>query len=179
MDTKRAKIQVICTALGADRVGIVEELSAKVLALGCNIEESSMSILGDDFAIISLISGNHDQIKQLYDARQELADQLKLSIHLKETAHHKTYSTALPYTITCITMDHPGIVHLITKALRDLEVNIQKMHTATYAAAFSGAPLFKMEIIALVPAQQTVALREKLLNISQLKDLDITVQPNP
>ncbi len=170
-------IQVICTALGTDRIGIVEELSEKVLALGCNIEESSMSILGDDFAIISLISGNHQQIKELYDSRQTLADQLKLSIHIKETSHEKLYTSALPYTITCITMDHPGIVHLITKTLRGFDVNIQKMYTATYPAAFSGAPLFKMEITALVPPKQTVSLREELLKISQLKDLDITIQP--
>ncbi len=168
-------IKVICTAIGADRIGIVEELSAQILALGCNIEESSMSILGDDFAIISLISGSREQIKAVYDNRQALADQLKLSIHLKETTQEKTYSTALPYTITCVTMDHPGIVHLITKGLKDFGVNIQKMNTATYPAAFSGAPLFKMQIVALVPAQQVNAVREELLKIAQVKDLDITI----
>ncbi len=168
---------LICTALGADRIGIVEELSSKISEFGCNIEESNMSILGEDFAILTLISGSQEQIKALYEARQSLADELKLSIHLKETTEEKHYSTALPYLITCVTMDHPGIVNLITKSLRERDVNIQKMSTATYPAAFSGTPLFKMEITAMVPSKQVVPLRSTLHDLATIKEIDITVEP--
>jgi glycine cleavage system transcriptional repressor len=39
----------IVTAVGADRVGIVDDISREILSLACNIEESRMALLGGDF----------------------------------------------------------------------------------------------------------------------------------
>ena len=43
--------KLVITALGADRPGIVNELSEALYARQLNIEDSRMSVLGGEFAI--------------------------------------------------------------------------------------------------------------------------------
>ena len=45
---------MILTAIGSDQPGIVSELSGIIIHHGGNIEESRMSQMGSDFAIIML-----------------------------------------------------------------------------------------------------------------------------
>ena len=48
---------VVLTAVGPDRVGIVDDIAGAVSGAGCNIEESKMAVLGGEFAVIMLVSG--------------------------------------------------------------------------------------------------------------------------
>lgn len=49
---------LVVSALGQDRPGIVNELSLAILNCGCNIEDSRMTVLGGEFTVILLVSGN-------------------------------------------------------------------------------------------------------------------------
>ena len=51
------KNHALLTAFGADRVGIVDDLTSLILEARCNVEESRMSVLGGEFAVILLFSG--------------------------------------------------------------------------------------------------------------------------
>jgi len=61
---------LIITAIGSDRPGIVSELSGIITTHGGNVEESRMSRLGSDFAIIMLVSVSTDWEESLGVARQ-------------------------------------------------------------------------------------------------------------
>ena len=61
---------LVITASGEDKVGLVDRLSSKITESGCNIEESRMAVLGDQFALIMLISGPWNALSKLHpDAR--------------------------------------------------------------------------------------------------------------
>ena len=47
---------LIISAVGSDRPGIVSEISGVITRHGGNVEESRMSRMGSDFAMIILIS---------------------------------------------------------------------------------------------------------------------------
>ena len=47
---------LIISAIGSDRPGIVSEISGIITTHGGNVEESRMSRLGSDFAIIMLVN---------------------------------------------------------------------------------------------------------------------------
>ena len=47
----------VITAVGADKVGIMDSLAGAVVGLKANIEETRASILGGEFAVIMLVSG--------------------------------------------------------------------------------------------------------------------------
>ena len=47
--------QLVMSALGKDRPGIVDELSKSIYDLECNIADSRMTVLGGEFAILLLV----------------------------------------------------------------------------------------------------------------------------
>ena len=50
-----ARAYAVLTAIGPDRVGIVDDVSGAVSEGSCNIEESKMAVLGGEFAVIMLV----------------------------------------------------------------------------------------------------------------------------
>jgi glycine cleavage system transcriptional repressor len=168
----------VLTASGADRIGIVEEVSAALLEAGCNIEESKMSVLGGEFALIVLISGKADAVDRLLEDVTGMGERIGLELNARPTGPHAANPTGRPYLIECVSLDTPGIVHSVTDLLRKRGVNIDELETETTGAPFTGAPMFHMRITAIVPVNVTMGpLRTELAEIASEHDLDITVKP--
>jgi len=53
---------LVITALGADRPGIVNTITRHVSSYGCNIEDSRLAMLGEEFTFIMLLSGSWNAI---------------------------------------------------------------------------------------------------------------------
>lgn len=53
---------LVITALGADRPGIVNTITRHVSSCGCNIEDSRLAMLGEEFTFIMLLSGSWNAI---------------------------------------------------------------------------------------------------------------------
>ena len=90
MDNLRQKTMntlLVISALGDDRPGIVNDLSTVILEYGCSIADSRMSVLGGEFAVILLVSGNWDSIAKLEGALPGLGNRLSLLITFKRTVH--------------------------------------------------------------------------------------------
>ncbi|MEJ2390254.1 MAG: ACT domain-containing protein [Gammaproteobacteria bacterium] len=104
---------LVISALGQDRAGLVAELSQTVQNSGCNIEDSRMSILGGEFAIIMLISGAWNNIAKLEDILPTTAEKLGLLLNSRRTQSRELSQEEIPYTIEVISLDHPGIVQQI------------------------------------------------------------------
>ena len=65
-------VELVITALGEDRPGIVDELSNVLSTHQLNIEDSRMSVLGGEFAILMLVSGASNSIDAFIDKIPEL-----------------------------------------------------------------------------------------------------------
>ena len=78
---------LIISAVGSDRSGIVSEISGIITSHGGNVEESRMSCLGSDFAIIMLVSITPDLVESLEMALQSINE---LTIITKPTKTKKT-----------------------------------------------------------------------------------------
>ena len=63
---------IIISAIGSDRSGIVLELSSIITNHGGNVEESRMTRLGSDFAIIMLVSIEKNGYESLEVALQAI-----------------------------------------------------------------------------------------------------------
>src|SRR5437899_5188362 len=53
------------SAIGKDRPGIVADLAELIFEHGCNLEDSSMTILGGEFAVLLLFTGGNDDLDRL------------------------------------------------------------------------------------------------------------------
>src|SRR5512144_3087366 len=52
------------SAIGRDRPGIVADLAELIYECDCNLEDSSMTILGSEFAVLLLLSGTGPETAQ-------------------------------------------------------------------------------------------------------------------
>jgi glycine cleavage system transcriptional repressor len=169
---------VVLTAVGRDRVGIVERVSAEILKRGCNIEESRAAILGGEFALIVLVSGESDTIRALESMRSQLAETLDLEVMLRPTQVERTIDRGRPYRIESVSLDTPGIVYAVTTVLRERGINIDSLETDTTGAPFTGAPMFHASLSVIVPPETSIAeLRRRFAEVADEYDLDISIRP--
>jgi len=168
------KEHLIVTAVGPDRVGLVESISRFISARNCNIEDSKMAVFCGEFAVIVLVSGDAPDLENIARNTPELESITGLNLAVKRPVSRKTPEFALPYRLTASCMDHPGVVYQISGALSHFGVNIESMQTRTYSAPVSGTPLFKMEANLSVPAQTNINnLRDRLSQIQREQNIDI------
>ncbi len=168
----------ILTAVGTDRLGIVDDLSSILESWQCNIEESKMAVLGDQFAVILLFAGPQQQVQELIDGGERWEAVKDLHIELRTTTPGHGRKQGLVYMVETVSLDAPGIVHAVTRVLRDFGINIEELDTETGAAPFTGSPMFVMRLRVILPeAVAPAAVRESLSRIAQHRDLDIKLEP--
>lgn len=169
---------VVLTAVGPDRVGIVDDLSGAVTAGGCNIEESKMAVLGGEFAVIMLVSGPPAAVDALGGSLPSLGDKLGLGIAIKRTHEPRAAERGRPYFLTAVSLDTPGIVHSLTALLRRYDINIEDLETETALAPWTGAPMFRLSAhLVIGPTVSVNDLKRELAHLQQQQDLDVTLKP--
>src|SRR6202521_2949544 len=90
------KQHLAVSAIGSDRTGMVHELTRVISESGGNISESRMASLGNEFAMLLLVSGNWHALAKLDTELKRLADTSSLSIHLKRTEPRAARTDMLP-----------------------------------------------------------------------------------
>src|ERR1035437_1282499 len=103
----------VFTAIGPDRVGIVDDLASQVATRGGNIEESKMAILGGEFAAVMLVCLEPSQVKNLAASLPDLENSLGLRLELKQTSKPDILRNGRPYILESVSLDTPGIVHSV------------------------------------------------------------------
>jgi len=168
----------VITALGNDRPGVVNDLSETILDTGCSIDDSRMMVLGGEFAIILMLSGNSDAIEKLNNEKEELEVKTGLKIISKLTQPRATASNALLYEVDVISMDEPGIVHHVTEFFSRQKINIQSLTTDSYAAAHTGTPMFSMKMTIEVPASLSISeLKQQFADLCDKYNFDGSMFP--
>ena len=164
----------VLSTVGADRKGMADDIANIAIEFDCNIEDSKMAVLGGEFAVIMLISGTEDSIRDLLSKGDDLGKRLNMKINIKETSPPHAVPQGIPYTLESISMDTPGIVHAITKYLREMSINIEDLETDKSAAPLSGTPMFHMRARIIIPTSVNLSdFKERLLDIEHEKNLDI------
>ena len=151
---------LIISALGKDRPGIVNDLSRAVLDHGCSILDSRMTVLGGEFAVIMMVSGNWSGVAKLEGALPGLEKRLNLTLTSRRTEPRKSTSAAIPYSVEVVALDNPGIVHRLAGFFSSRGINIHDLYTGSYAAAHTGTPMFTLSMTVDVPANIHIARRD-------------------
>jgi glycine cleavage system transcriptional repressor len=171
---------VLLTAIGPDRPGLVDEVSKKLSERGLNIESSRMAVLGGEFAIIMLVSGEAAAADKLAAAASELSGRTGLQFFLRPTIapRQRALASSVPYRMTVAGMDHQGIVHEVSQALHQFNVNIEALETRVAPAPVSGTPIFTMVASVAVPAEVKVReLRAVLMERADALNVDVEFEP--
>ena len=169
----------LLTAIGADRPGLVDEVSQYIFDRGGNIEDSRMVNLRGQFAIVVLIGGNADALDRVGRELPELSKESSLHAELRSVGESAVPTQpALPYRLSGTGLDQAGLVHRIAHLLRGMHVNIESLDTRLTPAPYTGAPMFDMELILSVPNTTSLStLRQNLAVVCDELNVDWNLEP--
>ena len=163
---------LIISAVGSDRPGIVSEISGVITSHGGNVEESRMSRLGADFAIIMLVSITSDLVESLEMALQSIND---LTIISKPT-NKKEVREGIQCQIDLSGADNDGIVKVLSQYMVGKSINILEMQTHIANAPISGTLLFNLKAITAIPKSLNIKdIQSDLNQIAQKLGVEIIV----
>lgn len=169
---------LVLTAVGRDRPGLVAGVTDALLASGCNVEDSSMTRLRGDFAMILLVKhpdGPLDALRRRLDVAR---DGLKLFIGLRELKGadiHPSDEECDSFHISVYGKDTAGIVHAISETLARRNADITDLRTAL--AGTEDEPIYVMQIEASAAlGEDADALANALHEAGQALGVDVSVQ---
>ena len=169
---------IVLSAVGADRPGVVKDLSKAILDCGGNIEESRMTSLGAEFAVLMLISGNWHTPTKLEKSLDALSKEHNLSISLKKTDARSDNQDCVPYGVDVVCLDHAGIVFHLSEFFANRDIEISDLLTRSYAAPHTGAPMFSVQMTVSIPASAPIGqLRDDFHDLCEELNLDSILEP--
>jgi glycine cleavage system transcriptional repressor len=169
---------LVLTALGQNSPRHIELLSRAVRDCGCSITDSRMTVLGNEFLLIMMVSGTWDAIAKIEDQLQRLEKELGLSIRWKRTGPRQPAGNQMPYAIDVVCCDRIGVVHDIAKFIADNEIQIQDMYTNTYLAMHTQTPMFSLHMTIGVPTDVSIStLRGEFMDFCDRMNLDAIMEP--
>jgi glycine cleavage system transcriptional repressor len=162
--------------MGPDRPGLAKEIAEFFTARGINIERFRGCVLGNEFGMILLTSGKTDDIEGLINDLDTLREKTGLEIYVRKTKAptHREVLPSIPYKLTATSIDHPGIIHQICKALQQRGINIDDISTNVDHNPITGANVFQMVCyFCLPPAVKIIDLKNTLNKIGDEYNIDI------
>src|SRR5438093_991617 len=143
------------SAIGRDRPGIVADLAELIYECDCNLEDSSMTILGTEFAVLLLLSGEGADVERRLSAgckRLEWEKRLTVFFRpLDEPPPGPAQRGTTPLECVVSGVDKAGIVARVARTLADHRINVTALSTQARPEAETGTPLFTMRIEMAVP----------------------------
>jgi glycine cleavage system transcriptional repressor len=169
---------MVISAVGGDRAGVVQDLARVILDCGGSINESRMTGLGSEFAMLLLVSGNWHTVTRMEQALGKFGEANDLTIQLKRTEPKKFSKELLPYAIDVVCLDQPGIVHNLAGFFAERNIEIGEVTTRSYPAAHTGTAMFSVQMFINIPAGlQISGLREEFMEFCDQLNLDAIMEP--
>jgi glycine cleavage system transcriptional repressor len=171
----------LLSAMGKDRPGIVADLARLIFSCDANLEDSRMTILGTDFAMILLCSAAcEDAFDRLSVGVKRLERDHGMTILLRHLEGGPRHSVPMPgftlYRVRAAGEDKAGIVAGLCGVLAEAGVNIAELSTRSRPGP-GGSPHYEMEIAAEVPERADVdVLRRALEAEADRLVVDVTLE---
>ncbi|MBI3928925.1 MAG: ACT domain-containing protein [Armatimonadetes bacterium] len=167
------------SAVGSDCPGIVCEVSRVLYEHGCNLEDSSMTILRGEFAMILIVAVPEPaDLGRLNADLHAVADRLHLILSFRELPLDEpppAREAGSPYMVSVYGADKPGIVYRVTDLLARRSINITDVNTRVVGEQL---PVYIMLLEVDVPESIPEREIEEILGkLARELSVDITVRP--
>jgi len=156
------------TAFGKDRVGIVADVTRLLYEYECNLEDTTMNMLSDEFTLNLLFSSKSKDVEEQLSRecrRLELEKGISAFVRALAPSEAKGANGFKDCTLHIECLDQVGIVYKTSKFLAENKLNIMHLNSTAKQSPESGATVHCMDIHIQVPAE---------ISLDQVED-DLTV----
>lgn len=139
----------IMTAFGRDRVGIVADVTRLLYENECNLEETTMNMLADEFTLNLIFSCEQSNIEEQLSRecrRLEVEKGISAFVRSLNARQRKVLKGYKTCTLHIEGMDQAGIVYKTCRFLADNNLNIVHLNSLAKASPESGATMYSMDI---------------------------------
>jgi glycine cleavage system transcriptional repressor len=162
------------SVVGKDRPGIVAAITEGLFNLGCNIADSSCTMLAGEFAMLLIISLKKPSTKaRLIDELKPVCDRIGMTLGVR-TLHADEIIRTEPQGEICMISvygaDQPGIVYRVTRELAGRAINITDLNTKLIGT--DEEPVYVLMLEIALPdgetpesVEQTLAVLKQELNV--------------
>ena len=170
----------IMTAFGKDRPGIAADVCEIMYENGCNLEDTSMTLLAGEFTLILLFTaGSAEVAAPLFKACRRLEQEKGISAFLRPLEPQETATPGkrvMTRTLHVEGLDQAGIVFKISRFLADNQINIVDLKSSVKVSPESGTAMYVMDILVQIPEATAMDPVEKgLRSVADALNVDITV----
>ena len=166
------------SVFGRDRPGIIAAVTRVLADAGCNLEDTSMTILRGHFAMMLVISGGagisaHDLEAEL----SAVADRLDLQLSVRSVSDDVATAQVggERWSAAVYAADRPGLVARISQVLADHQVNIVGLETRLV-----GEPdaVYVMHFELEVPAGRAAQVQADLAAAARVLGVEVSMRPD-
>jgi glycine cleavage system transcriptional repressor len=146
--------EAVLVACGADRPGVVDELSQFLLECGGNITDSRAANLRGRFTLMLLVRAEPDAMLRIRTGLASLeANGIRAELHAANHFANGASSSSFPFIFTASGKDQAGVLHRVSHLLRVLNVNIDEIETHVAADAS-----FQIRLALSVPRETPITM---------------------
>ena len=112
---------IVISAVGKDRKGVVQDITKAILSCGGNIEESRMTTLAAEFAMLMLVSGSWHTLSRLETKLEKLTANDNLTVAIRKTSERASKEDRMPYAVDVVSLDqhHQATEHQPSRVICD------------------------------------------------------------
>ncbi len=160
-------------AIGRDRPGIVAAVADVLFEQGCNVEDSSMTLLRGNFAMMLVLASPEGTTRgSLEEALRPACERIGLTcdvLDVEDTAEipHPTH------VLTVYGADRPGILYRVSQTLAEANVNITDLNSRLVGV---DEPVYALLLELVLPAGMGAGeLEQKLTAVASDIGVDFTL----
>lgn len=169
------------TIVGRDRPGIVSQVTEILFKQGCNLADSSCSILGGQFAMILILGHPNFTSRESFGDAFKPLEETDLTVALRVLKPGGETRSQIEGDLCMISVygaDKPGIVYQVARVLGEKQVNITDLNTKLVGS--EERPVYVMVLEAVLPeGVEEEAVNSWLAPIREQLQIDITVRIIP
>lgn len=173
-----AKQNLVISAIGTEQRGIVRMITQCIVENDCNLLDSHMTIMGEEFSMISLVAGNWNTLTRLEKDLADLGKTHDLSIQSRRTGDAKPAPSLIPYMVEINAIDRAGIMYELTQFFTEQNINMAELSTSHYLAPGTQAQMFSANVTIHVDAQSSLSnLRDAFNDFCEEKNFEAFLEP--
>jgi glycine cleavage system transcriptional repressor len=172
---------VIITAAGPDRPGIVAGITRVLYDTGCNIEDTSMTLLRGEFAMMLIVRlPRRLGLRGLEGRFQQIQKKLGLVLLINPLSAKEARRNRKPggrsHILSVYGSDHPGIVYRVSRLLASRRINITDINTRVVGPPKK--PIYVMILEVDIPRDvKAGGFRAALRKLQKAVKVNITLHP--
>ncbi len=172
--------KAVISGIGPDQPGIVAAIANILYQRGCNIVDSTMTRLANEFAVILIISVPDNvvfsELQQQFSTLEESHNMTLLVKPIPDELSLESHQAQNPYMVSVAGNDRAGITFHVSRKLAEMDINVTDLNAQTIAG--ENGPLYIMMVEVDIPDSIAIdTVRAELHALALSIGVEIQLRP--